>query len=268
MLAFYSSLEYNNSYVSRKNRSNSKERLKMNIYVDESGSINNHIVNNKYFVIALIRPTDTNKLRKVYKRFVASNLKELLALDQDKLHPVTGKLLKKGGKMFQNGNFLELKGCQFDNKMKKKFVDFFCREPAFELYYIKLSNELLTDRFCSNTARAFNYALKIAIDYFIRNSILPREDCFIQLDERNEKDDTKYFLENYLNTELFATGATNGEFRVAYYDSAKNRLIQIADVFANLLYSHLKTNNYGEEIQKLYDSGVLKFVFEFPKHQK
>ena len=44
-----------------------------------------------------------------------------------------------------------------------------------------------------------------------------------------------------------------------------NNLIQIADVFANLFYSHVKTDAYTEELQKLKDSGILRFIFEFPK---
>ena len=52
----------------------------MNLYIDESGSINNHTPNNKYFVIALIYPTDKDRLKRTYKRFVSSNHDNLLAL--------------------------------------------------------------------------------------------------------------------------------------------------------------------------------------------
>ena len=76
----------------------------MNIYIDESGSINNHTPNNKYFVIALIHPTNKDALKRAYKRFVSSNYNSLLALDKDKFHTVTGQIVKKGGKMFQNGS--------------------------------------------------------------------------------------------------------------------------------------------------------------------
>ncbi|MCI8576912.1 MAG: DUF3800 domain-containing protein [Lachnospiraceae bacterium] len=137
----------------------------MNIYIDESGSINNHAPNNKYFVIALIHPTNKDALKRAYKRFVSSNHDDLLALDQEKPHPVTGEIIKKGGKMFQNGKFHELKGSQFDRKMKQKFVHFFCRKPSFEIYYIKISNQLLTDQFCENTARVFNYTLKLTFEF-------------------------------------------------------------------------------------------------------
>lgn len=60
-------------------------------------------------------------------------------------------------------------------------------------------------------------------------------------------------------------GTASGKFQVSYFDSANNNLIQIADVFANLFYSHVKTDAYTEELQKLKDSGILRFIFEFPK---
>ena len=237
----------------------------MNIYIDESGSINNHAPYNKDFIIALVHVTNKDAVKRAYKRFVSANHDRLLELDKDKLHPETGEVVKEGGKMFVNGNFHELKGSQFDKKMKQSFVDFFSRKQTFEIYYIKISNSKLTDQFCENTARVFNYSLKLALEYFIRKGLLPNEDCILQLDERNEKTETKYFLENYLNTELPMNGTATGKFAVSYFDSSNNCLIQLADVFANLYYSHLQTGGYEEEIKKLKDCGILKFIFEFPK---
>jgi hypothetical protein len=60
-------------------------------------------------------------------------------------------------------------------------------------------------------------------------------------------------------------GTASGKFSVTYYDSSDNNLIQIADIFANLYYSHLQTGGYADEIKKLENAGILKFVFEFPK---
>lgn len=91
----------------------------MNIYIDESGSINNHIPNNKFFVIALIHVLDKNGLARAYKRFVSSNHDRLLELDQEKVNPSTGKVMRSGGKMFINNKFEELKGAQFDREMKR-----------------------------------------------------------------------------------------------------------------------------------------------------
>nr|WP_288664660.1 DUF3800 domain-containing protein [uncultured Anaerostipes sp.] len=72
-------------------------------------------------------------------------------------------------------------------------------------------------------------------------------------------------MENYLNTELSMNGTTDKKFDVTYYDSSDNNLIQIADVFANLYYSHLQTGGYKNELKKLEEAGILKFVFTFPK---
>lgn len=63
---------------------NRKDRY-MTIYIDESGSINNHMPNNKYFIVALVNVTNRASLKKSYKRFVSSNFNRLLELDGDKL---------------------------------------------------------------------------------------------------------------------------------------------------------------------------------------
>lgn len=237
----------------------------MYLYIDESGSINNHIRNNRFFIIAIIHVIDRNALKRAYKRFVSSNYDKLRTLDQDKIHPQTGKIIKPGGKMFFNNKFHELKGSQFDKDMKLRFIHFFSQKPSFEVYYIKIDNEKLTDHFCENTARVFNYTVRLALGYLIQKGFLPDENCFLQLDERNEKTNTRFFLENYLNTELSMSGIASGKFDVSYFDSANNSLIQIADVFANFYYSHLQTGAYKEEFQRLKENGILKFIFEFPK---
>ena len=236
----------------------------MVIYIDESGSINNHISGNEYFIIALVRVVDKDSIKKSYKRFVSSNFDRLLMLDYDKVKPSTGQVIKEGGKMFCKGKFRELKGSQLDKRMKQNFVDFFVQKHSFELYYIIIDNKKLTDRFCENTARVFNYTLRLGLEYFISTGYLQSEDCILQLDERNEKTESKYFLENYLNTELSMNGTTSGKFAVQYFDSANNNIIQIADVFANLYYSHMKTGGYKEHIQKLKDAKILKCLFKFP----
>ena len=56
----------------------------MTFYIDESGSINNHLSHNKYFVIALVRVLNKKSLKRSYKRFVSSNYDRLLELDKDK----------------------------------------------------------------------------------------------------------------------------------------------------------------------------------------
>lgn len=237
----------------------------MNIYIDESGSINNRSNGSKYFVIAMIRVTDKKGLERAYKRFVSSNLETLKALDADKVDVKSGKSLKPGGKMFLNDKFQELKGSKFDRNMKIRFLEFFSRKEYFEIYYVKIANQKLTNSFCSNTARVFNYTVKLAMSHFLEKGFFPNEDCFLQLDDRNEKTEAKYFLENYLNTELTLSGVYSKRIIVKYFDSSNNKFIQIADVFANLLYSHLQTGNYGQEFEALKNANILKYIFDFPR---
>lgn len=235
----------------------------MNIYIDESGSINNRSPYNKYFIIAMVKVLDRDGLARAYKRFVSANLNRLRELDDEKVSE-SGKVLKTGGKLFVNGKFKELKGTQFDPEMKKKFVEFFSRNHYFDIYYIRINNSKLSDKSCDHTARVFNYSLRCAIEYFFNNDIMPIEYCFLQLDERNEKMEAKFFLENYLNTELGMGGVSTEEFNVEYYDSSNNRFIQVADVFANLYYSHLQNGQYAKEFDMLEKRGVLKAIYDFP----
>lgn len=241
-----------------------KQEVSMNIYIDESGSIDRHAPANHHFMIALVHVLDIDKLSKSFKRFVSSNYSRLLELDEDKTDPNTGKILKTGGKMFRNGKFRELKGVQFDRDMKLRFVEYFIRKKYFEVYYIRIANHQLEKRLFENSARIFNYSLRLALEYFITSGLLPNEDCHLQLDERNEKKEARHFLENYLNTELGVGGISDGQFSVTYFDSAENRLIQVADIFANLLYSQEQTGQYGRELGILQKAGIVRQIFDFP----
>lgn len=225
----------------------------MNIYIDESGSINNKLPDGHDFVIAMVYPHNEQHLKRVYKRFVKTNTDRLRALD------------KNSHKMFdQEGKFIELKGKMFNKSMKRAFVKYMLERPDFNVFYIRIHNYLLINRFTENTARAFNYVIRKAVEYFIKSGLLPDEECFLQFDERNERTDTKRFLKDYLNTELMTGEICCGPFDVKYFDSQKNHLIQIADVFANLYYSQLLTSAYDNEMKMLKDSGIVKNIFEFP----
>ena len=235
----------------------------MNIYIDESGSINNHSTYEKDFVICLVHIFDKRPVLRTYKRFVSSNLERLKLLDKPKVNSL-GIQVREGGKMFKNDKFIELKGTQFDREMKHKYVDAFSRTEGFELFYIRLDNPYLKDSFCRDISTAFNYPLRLAIEYFIKNNYFPEEPYHLQLDERNEKTDKKFFLEQYLNTELGGRNVTCHPFDVQYFDSSANRCVQIADVFANIYYSHLKNGKFTQDINLLKETNKLRFIFTFP----
>lgn len=237
----------------------------MDIFIDDSGSLNSTPKNYcDYFVVALIYSKNGKELKKAHKRFVAANLTELRKVDKPKVNSKTGRVRRKGNQMFVDGKFRELKGNVFSGNLKKKFLTYFNRPDDIEVYYIKIANKKLTTGFCKNTARAFNYTLRLAVQYYIKQRILPDQVCNLHLDERNEKTETKHFLCDYLNTELVLGGHCVGPFTVEYCNSANVRQIQIADVFANTYYSHLINGGYTAEFDALKASGVVKGIFEFP----
>ena len=200
----------------------------------------------------MIKPLDKDKLKTTYRRFVQKNLTRLNELDKDE------------NKMFKNGKFVELKGSQFDRAMRKEFVRYFAQNNYFQLFYILVDNSLIQPGFCDNTARSFNYLIKLSLKYYLNQGLLNDDEYNLQFDERNEKTETKHFLENYLRTEFLSDRTLTHQINVEYFDSANNKLIQVADVFANIFYAHNRTNAYSNEINYLQKNGYLKHIFKFP----
>ena len=222
------------------------------LYVDESGSMSHeHAKNFPYFIICTIRVKDCEQLKRIYKRFVSKYFKEIKSLDD--------------GKMFQGKKFKELKGSSLNYEMKKNFVQYFCRSDVFEVYYIKVLNAKVKSKLYKNTARAFNFFYKLKLRFFLKNKSLPNEEYIIQFDNRNQKNDSRNSLEDYLNTELHLNEELTEEIHVKYFNSECNTLIQIADVFSNIFYSYcFHPNKYNSQIKNMKKSKVLKGVYKFP----
>lgn len=229
------------------------------LYVDESGSMTATYCNiHPYFIIAIVRVKDSTKLKRIFKRFISKNLSELIIADN----------IDNDHKMFNNGKFIELKGSRFTPALKREFVNYFCRNNYFEVFYILVDNKKVASKnngkFYNNTARAFNYLMRLALEYYINHHLIGKDPLILQLDERNESPETKYFLQDYLNTELTTGNIFEHECKVEYFDSCNNHIIQIADVFANLMYSELKANSYTAELTHMKSNNYLKHIFKFP----
>lgn len=223
-----------------------------NIYIDESGSITQtNVALNRYFVIALLEVKDPKGVRKLYSRFIERNLKHMKKLD-------------KNSSIFDaQGTFKELKGNCFNTELKQKFLEHFCRDGLLSVSYIQVDNSKLSAAFCENKSRAFNFLLK---SYFVWrfNNNPPQGEYTLQIDERNVRTGAKYTLEDYLNTELRLQYNFNATLTVRYFDSAQNKLIQLADVFSNIFYSSLRTNALSEELKTLRQTGYINPMFTFP----
>ncbi len=226
----------------------------MKLYMDESGSI--HPVTrklNRFFVIGMMIPQNEEKLRRVYKIFVRKNFEQLKQLD------IQNRMFHK------NGKFMELKGACFDRSMKLEFLRFFCQNDLFKVGYIILDNNKLQKKFISNKARTFNYLLKLFLSNAMKRKYILDKQLFLQIDERNVRTDSKFSLEDYLNQELVLNLDLIENVKVQYFDSAHNKLIQVADVFSNILYSNMVTHGaYKQELARLMRHGYLLPYFRFP----
>ena len=223
-----------------------------NIYIDESGSMTSkHTDSQPYFIIALMMPKTPNRLKRAYKRFISKNYDALKTMDTD-------------CKMFDGDVFKELKGSALTPEMKIKFIDYFCRNNLFEIYYVRVNNKRIYGLY-DNTARAFNYIMKLALGSFFDSGHLEHDDYTLHIDERNEKCKTIYFLEEYLNVELSLHQNVLKGVTVQYYDSSDLKFIQIADVFANILYSACFHDTYNEKLLWMKDNGYMKECFNYPK---
>ncbi len=74
----------------------------------------------------------------------------------------------------------------------------------------------------------------------------------------------KRFISKNLSELIVAGNIFEHECKVEYFDSCNNHIIQIADVFANLMYSELKTNSYTTELSYMKSNNYLKHIFKFP----
>lgn len=226
----------------------------INVYIDESGSMTTKYSKHyPYFVIALLVVKDKNKLRRAYKRFISKNIESLRTTD-----------IK--GKMFNNDSFIELKGSCLTEEMKISFLDYFCRNDYFEVFYIRINNSEIRYGLYNNTARAFNFVLKNAIESFLRRKLLPTDSFYLHIDERNERANSMHDLVGYLNIELHTGHALADEFQVKYYDSSNNIFIQIADVFSNIYYVHLLNGSLKEKLKEKQKAGYIKGLYKYPKN--
>lgn len=227
------------------------------LFIDESGTMTKEYANHfPFFVICVINVFDRDQLKRVLKRFIQKNM--------DKL-----KLSDKENKMFKNGKFLELKGNALSQQLKFSLVEFLSKSNLFEVFYIIIDNSKVDNKLYLNKARAFNYILDIFMKHHLKKGRLPKDNYYIQIDERNVKNDAKKSLEDYLNTSLSLDHDLTNDISVIYQDSCNNSLIQLSDFFANLFYSYLMNEKvYKETINELTKKGIIRPYFKFPPNKR
>lgn len=229
------------------------------VFVDESGIIPKHkSKKTNYFIITLLflREEDQGLVKNAFKKYrlqIAKRKQELY----DEL--VNNKEIK-GSSMSEDD-----KNVIYDKLIQK------CGDK-FEIGVIILNNHKATSKFRSNSSRAFNYLIKMYMQKVFVNSELFKDldKLTFIIDERNVATESKYTLQEYLNTELNLTEHyCNDDIEVHYYDSKKFILLQMADFISNTFYrkwqKHFKVNG---NIRLLLGQTVSGDAFRFPVMHK
>lgn len=229
------------------------------VFVDESGIIAKHKAEKtNYFVITLlfVREENLNSVKNAFKKYRLQVAKR----KQELLEELTNNKEIKGSAVSESDKHY------IYNKVIEKCGD------KFEIGLILLNNRKATAKFRSNSSRAFNYLIKLYLqDIFVQSEMFNDLDrlSFI-IDERNVATESKYTLQEYLNTELNLTEHfCNEEIVVQYYDSKKFILLQMADFISNTCFRKWqKKYNDSDNVSMLLKKTLKGRPYVFPRTYK
>lgn len=226
------------------------------LYIDESGSLTSEFAFiHPNFVMCVVRVKDITNLRKLLKRFIYENYQEIKEIDEN-------------NKIFNHGDFVEIKGSSLNSKLKKRLADFLCNGNILEIYYIHVFNEEVKQHFYDDPTLIYNYVLYLMLNKNLENKNLPYDDYLIDVDDRNLKHISVNSLEDYLNIELKLKKRLIRSINIEYYDSKDNLMVQVSDFFSNLYFSYLKNHDlYNDLITNLKEKGYIKDIFYYPNEK-
>ena len=223
------------------------------LYIDESGSLTSEFAFiHPNFVMCVVRVKDITNLRKLLKRFIYENYQEIKEIDEN-------------NKIFNHGDFVEIKGSSLNSKLKKRLAHFLCNGNILEIYYIHVFNEEVKQHFYDDPTLIYNYVLYLMLNKNLENKNLPYDDYLIDVDDRNLKHISVNSLEDYLNIELKLKKRLIRSINIEYYDSKDNLMVQVSDFFSYLYFSYLKNHDlYNDLITNLKEKGYIKDIFYYP----
>lgn len=223
-------------------------------YIDESGIFQkSNNPNHRYFIISIVLTENPKHLARVFKRSLLKSIKN----NNDLLN-----ILKTNK---------EIKGSELPEIRKKKMYSDLCRTSVIsEIGIIVVDTLKIDDKFKRNTARAFNYLLKLfLLNYMKSNNKHPNcTKLNLYIDERNVSTKSIHTLREYLNTELVMVETLfKEEFDVCYCDSKTQPLIQLSDYIANttLRYFHNNCDEVETNIALLKPNMTSNDFFKFGK---
>lgn len=230
------------------------------VFVDESGTIGKGTVKeDDFFIITLlfVKDEDINHIKRVFKR--------------ERLKVVN----KKGELKEQLKKNNEVKGSELGETEKRPIYEKMIEKcgDKFELAVIVMNNKNATVKFRSNSSRAFNYLIKTFLEKHFkkRSKFKELNQIHFVIDERNVATESKYTLQEYLNTELnLLESFSEKDIIVHYYDSKNYLLLQLADFISNTFYRYRQKKNAESvyNVEMLLRQTSTNKMFKFPYYKK
>lgn len=198
----------------------------MEIFIDESGNLGK---DGRYFIIAMIIPYKKKRIKNFIKSFCSKK----------RIQEIKGALL----------NFTEKQS--LINKLSK-VDDYSVSYIIADLKHIK------SERFIKDKNLCFNYLFMLLLRRTVKNS---NEDINILLDNHNTKVGSINSLKEYIQIKAFYEWGFKHNLDIKYMNSKETKLIQMADLIANIIYQSY-TYNKNHFYKQINIAESIKFPFD------
>lgn len=198
----------------------------LKIFVDESGNLG---LNEGYFVIAMLNPSNSKRIKNIIKRFCAQHTVE------------------------------EAHACHLLFPDRQFLVDKLNQEKDYSVAYIVVDKMMVNNEalFKSNNL-LFNYLFSFLVrDIFKENS----DNIAICLDNRNQKVASVNSLSEYIKIKAYTSWGFTKEVTFEYCDSRDVKALQMVDLIAHCIFKKY-TSKKEDPYNKLNISKSIKFPAE------
>lgn len=196
----------------------------MELFIDESGNLG---TKDRYFVIAMLLPVNKKRVLNFMKKFGAK-------IEDD-----------------------EIKASKLSFPQKQNLMYKLSQIPDHKISYIVADKKKFTSqKLLDDKNLCFNYLFRHLIKNTISNS---KEDVNILVDEHTLKVSSTNSLQDYLKIEAYTKWNFKNNLNISFIDSKNSKLIQTADLIANIVYARYNYNR-----QHLYNMLKISESIKFP----
>lgn len=196
----------------------------LTVFVDESGNLG---ADGRFFVIALIVPQRKKRIVNFMKRFCADN------------------------------NLPEVKGSLLTTPQKQKLLNNLARFDDHNISYVVVDKHNIDNKkLFEDKNLLYNYVFQWLIKPVLRGT---NEDVDILIDNHSTKVKSINTLCDYIRIKAYAEWGITSNVSIRYCDSKTSKIVQMADVIANVVYGH-----YTYNVSHLYGLLKLDRSIKFP----